>query len=330
MDRNAARVSRTRDTMSELQRNLKEKIEELESIRKVRVHISQLQNRLSSEANALVAMEKTLEKEQKDVETMEKEGLMTMFHKFLGDREDKLDKERQEYLKASLKYNELYKSVELIRFELDLLSKKEQNLQNVERQVEVLMKQREEEIMTIHPQIALQLTGINQQADKLHKFLLEIEEALRAGEQALDFVRKTENYLTQARQLGQVDMWGSRNIRSGTFKHQAMDQAREMAYQSKHALIRFGNELKDVYNNLRLDIKMDIEEFGRFMDVFFDNLLSDWLVQQKIMKSLANVSATRQQVEDLMQQLNQEKDTVKTKQKQLEVQRKDVIISADS
>jgi hypothetical protein len=110
-----------------------------------------------------------LDKEQKDVELLEKEGLTTMFHKFLGDREAKLDKEREEYLKASLRYNEIYKSVALIRYELDLLSKKEENQENVEREIAVLLKQREEELMQYDPEVALQLKGINDQVDKLHK-----------------------------------------------------------------------------------------------------------------------------------------------------------------
>ena len=316
--------------MSELQIQLKEKIQELESIRKVRVHISQLQNRLSSEANALAAMEKTLEKEQKDVETIEKEGLTTMFHKFLGDREDKLDKEREEYLKASLKYNELYKSVELIRFELELLSKKEQNLEMVEGQVEVLMKQRETELMQYDSEVALQLKGINDQVDKLSKYSVEVDEALNAGKIALDMVRLAEHHLYEAQNLGQVDMWRNRHYRSGHFKLEAVDQAREAAYQSKHALIKFGNELRDVNSNLQLHVNMDIEEFGQFVNVFFQNMITDWVVQQKINKSLANVSATRQQVEYLMQQLDQERATVKTKQNQLELQRKEVIISANT
>ncbi len=70
-----------------------------------------------------------------------------MFHKFLGDREDRLQKERQDYLTASLRYNELFKSVELIRYELNLLSKKESNLNLVEKEINALMKDREKEIL---------------------------------------------------------------------------------------------------------------------------------------------------------------------------------------
>ena len=80
--------------MSEIQIKLKEKIQEAETIRKIKSHTAQLQTRLAEEDKDLAVMETTLAKEQRDVETLEKEGLTTMFHKFLGDREERLQKER--------------------------------------------------------------------------------------------------------------------------------------------------------------------------------------------------------------------------------------------
>ncbi len=315
--------------MSDIQIQLKEKIQELETIRKIKTYTAQLQTRLMEEQNALDVMGKTLDKEQRDVELLEKEGLTTMFHKFLGDREAKLDKERKDYLTASLRYNELYKSVHLIQYELDLLSKKEQNQRIVEGEIDVLMKQREEELLQHDPEIALQLRGINDQVDKLHKFSVEVEEAFNAGTLALDRVQKTEYYLHSGQNRGQREMWGGRRQRS-YYIHQAVDYARDMAYQSKQALIKFGNELKDVYSDLDLHVNMEIEEFGKFVDVFFESIITDWMVQQKINKSLINVSATRQQVERLVMQLDQERRAVKSKLEQLEKQRKQTIISANS
>jgi hypothetical protein len=93
-------------------------------------------------------------------------------------------------------------------------------------------------------------------------------------------------------------------------------------------LIRFGNELRDIRKDQELQVNMDIEEFGRFTDVFFDNLITDWMVQQKINKSLANVSFTRQQVESVVMQLDQEKGVIREKLEALEDQRKKVILES--
>jgi hypothetical protein len=314
--------------MSELHQKLKESIRELEQIRKIQEHTAQLQERLIEETRALQSMELMLSKEQKDVETLEREGLTTMFRKFIGDREEKLEKEREEYLKASLRFNELYKSVELIRFELDLLSKKEQNKEGVERRIVILMKDREKELLQLNDKAAEELKGIHQQSDRLHAYEVEIGEAYEAGSIALEYIRGAENSLVEAQRWGQRDMWGGHHRGAGHLKHQAIDQARNMAHQSRHALIRFGNELRDVYKDQQLQFNIDIEEFGRFTDVFFDNLITDWMVQQKINKSLTNVSSTRQQIEAIVMQLSQELGQIKDKLEALEVQRKKVILES--
>lgn len=61
--------------MTELHLQLEEKLREYETIRKVCEHTVQLQQRLEREQAALVDMDQTLDKEQRDVETLEREGL---------------------------------------------------------------------------------------------------------------------------------------------------------------------------------------------------------------------------------------------------------------
>lgn len=313
--------------MSEIQNKLKEKIQEAETIRKIQSYTSDLQRRLAEEEKALAVMEQTLAKEQRDVETLEKEGLTTMFHKFLGDREDKLQKERQDYLTAALKYNELYKSVDLIRYELNLLSKKEQNLGNVEKEIAGLIKQREAEIMQFEPAIAAQLQGLHEQVDKLHKFEMEVNQALSTGNDAFDKVRKTEYFLNEA-QFPDKHMWGN-GYQSRIVNHQAVDYARDMAYQSRQSLIRFGNEYREVYPERPFQVNMELEDFGRFAEVFFNNLITDWIIRQKISKSLITVRGTVNQVGRFVEQLNQEKMMIARKLEELEAARKKTIVSSD-
>jgi hypothetical protein len=314
--------------MSEIQKQLKDKILELEQIRKVRQHVLQLNERLREEEKSLAVMEIMLDKEQKDVELLEREGLHAMFRKFLGDREERLEKEREEYLRASLRFNELFKSVELIRFELDLLIKKEQNLERVQGEVEILIRQREEELMKGNQAESEELRGLFQHADKQQKFFNEIEEAMNAGKQAYKFVMQAEEYLREAQRLGQRDMWGGGYHGIGQRKHDSIDKAREMVYKSRHYLIAFANELRDVFNNSPIHFDINIEEFSTFGDVFFDNLISDWMVQQKINKSLVSVSTTRQHVERILNQLDEEMVVVKKNLDMIEEQRRKIIINS--
>lgn len=316
--------------MSELSQQLKASIEELARIRKISGHIQELTTRLADEERALKVMEATLTKEQQDVEALEREGLTSMFRKFLGDREEKLEKEREEYLKASLRFNELFKSVQLIRYELEVLNTKATQEDSVLARIGVLIKEREAELLKTDPAMAQVIKGLYEQADKWNAYKIQVEEAIAAGVEALEFVRGVEHDLIQAKLMGNREMWGGGRYWSGQQKHAYIDMARDKAYRSRHALIRFGHELRDVFPEITVQFNLEIEAFGRFVDIFFDNLISDFLIQQKITKSLVDVTATRQQMEALLQQLEEEKAMVDEKRYTLEEERKQAIIRSSS
>jgi hypothetical protein len=315
--------------MSNTHQQLKASLQKLERINKIEIHIGQLTERLRAEEAALQLMEKTLVKEQRDVEILEKEGLTTMFRKFLGDREEKLEKEREEYLRASLRFNELYKSVELIRFELDVLEKKQEHRQPTEEKIKTLMQAREQEILSLHSDETKALQAIHAQLDKLSTYSIEVEEAYQAGEEALKFVTNTERFLLSAREMSKSHFRYGRPPGSGRAKFNAIDNARKMAYQSRHALIRFGDELKDVYTDYELKFNMTLADFGKFANVFFDNLITDYFVQQKVSQSLVNVSGTRKNVETILNALNAERGAISDKEKALEEERVRIIVSAE-
>ena len=310
--------------MSTLHELLKDKIRELEQVRKVRSHVQELTGRLQAEEESLAILEQTLDKEQKDVETLEKEGLRTMFRKFLGDREEQLEKERQDYLRVSLRFNELFKSVELIRFELDLLTKKEANLEKLQGEIELLFKEREVEILNHGEPAAQEIRGINQQTDKLNKFAVQVDEAFAVGQRAFELVQKAEHSLGEAQMWGQRDIWNSNN-NADYMKQRSIDKAREFVTQARNALIHFGNELKDVDPSIQFVAKLELEVFSQFGDAFFDNLISDWIEQQKITKSFQAVNQMRSQVEGYLFQLEKMKGEIRVKLESLEKKLKEVI-----
>lgn len=279
------------------------------------VHTSELQLRLNQEEDALAVMDKTLDKEQRDVEILEREGLQTMFRKFIGDREEKLEKEREEYLRASLRFNELYKSVELIRFELDLLLKKAGEYEKVREQVETLILRREEELMRYDTVRSVELKGIYSRTDKLNQFKVQVEEALSAGQHSLRFLQMLENYLHEARH--------------GHMRHQALDHAADMANKARHHLIHFRNELKDVYNNLELNVNIEIEKLSALERFGHDisDFISDLILNDKIKKSLVPVRDRLQDCELLLMKLSAEKDSIRSKLEVLDKQRREIIIN---
>jgi hypothetical protein len=70
-------------------------------------------------------------------------------------------------------------------------------------------------------------------------------------------------------------------------KYSDIDDANEYAVEAQALLRAFSSELKDV--DLNYNITLDIGEFDRFADYFFDGIFADWSVQSKIEESVGSV-----------------------------------------
>ena len=131
--------------------------------------------------------------------------------------------------------------------------------------------------------------------------LREIDEAIRAGEQALDSLREAKNQLNSARNWGIYDMIGGGLI-SSMIKHSKIDQANEWMDQANRDLRCFAKELRDVDGE---DLQIDTGSLVTMLDIFCDNFFSDLLVQQKINDGRARIDALSDRIEDVLYTLKQ-------------------------
>ena len=131
--------------------------------------------------------------------------------------------------------------------------------------------------------------------------LREIDEAIRAGERALDSLREAKNQLNSARNWGIYDMIGGGLI-SSMIKHSKIDQANEWMDQANRYLRCFAKELRDVDGE---DLQIDTGSLVTMLDIFCDNFFSDLLVQQKINDGRARIDALSERIEDVLYTLKQ-------------------------
>ena len=136
--------------------------------------------------------------------------------------------------------------------------------------------------------------------------LREIDEAIRAGEQALDSLREAKNQLNSARNWGIYDMIGGGLI-SSMIKHSKIDQANEWMDQANRDLRCFAKELRDVDGE---DLQIDTGSLVTMLDIFCDNFFSDLLVQQKINDGRARIDALSERIEDVLYTLKQRANSI--------------------
>lgn len=313
------------DNLTSIQEQLKTLLEEYEQLLILDTHLEGIKEQIEKTKSELVILDKKLDKELKDIQKLESIGVNSMFHKILGNKEEQLDKERQEFLEASLNFKEKNKSLELLNYEFELLSKKAGQAPLKKKQIDKLKLQRENEILkSENSGDKSRLKALLEEMDLCIMLNKELEEAKLEGEKCLKMLKIVLSYLKKARDWGKWDMHGSR--RGNYSKNKAIDQAMKNLSKAQFQLDRFARELKDLG---RSDIHFQIEasQFNKFTDFFFDNLISDWIVQQKIKSTIASVESSEDNVRRVMMNLDREISSCREKMSKLEREKDEIILS---
>ncbi len=133
-----------------------------------------------------------------------------------------------------------------------------------------------------------------------YDFETERREAIDAGEKALNSLYQAKDCLESAGNWGLYDMIAG-GFLSSLIKHGHMDDAREYMYAAQYNLRLFADELRDLegFDNINLDTR----DFWGFADVFFDNFLTDAVMQSRIYDARAEVNHAIRRVEDILKKL---------------------------
>ncbi|MDD4694083.1 MAG: hypothetical protein PHD88_06770 [Firmicutes bacterium] len=129
----------------------------------------------------------------------------------------------------------------------------------------------------------------------------EINEAREAAREALHLLCEVEKRLRSARNWGIYDILGG-GFFSSLIKHSKVDQAESLLRDVQNSLYRLQKELKDI--DLSLNTSVGITEFEKFLDIAFDNILSDWFTQSRINESLQEVSRLKSDVQGVIYTLD--------------------------
>ena len=130
----------------------------------------------------------------------------------------------------------------------------------------------------------------------------EINEARRAGNEVLRLLDEVERNLKSARNWGFYDIIGG-GFLSSSIKHDKVGRAEKLMQDVKRALFNLQRELKDV--NLSIPDTVVVSDLEKFLDIAFDNIVSDWFTQSRINQSLREVERIRAQVQKILWELNQ-------------------------
>lgn len=107
---------------NEINKKLEKLNESIKLKKSLKREIDTLENQLEKDEKKLHDLEKILKKEKKDVDNLNKLSVSNIIATVLNNKENKLEKEEQEYLIVKLKYDELLASINILKE--DLFNKK--------------------------------------------------------------------------------------------------------------------------------------------------------------------------------------------------------------
>lgn len=258
-----------------------------------------------------------LKKEEKDVTKLEGMSLSTFFFDLIGKKEDKLDKERKEYLGAKMQYDECILAIKELEDEIKRCDKELMNYSSVKKEYEEALKKKQEMIINEDRGNGRTLRYLLDKQNELKLDIKEVKEAINAGKNASSALSQMMEPLDSARNWGMWDMLGG-GFFTDMVKHSKIDDANKMSYDVQQCLKRFQKELDDV--NEFTDIAVDIGSFATFADFFFDGLFADWFVQSKINESISNLDNVNRKVGDIIEDLNKSLTIMEREQESIETE----------
>ena len=248
-----------------------------------------------------------------------------LFYSILGSKEERLEKELQEAVAASLKHDQSIAEVADLSQELKEPQQRLSALIDAETDYRKILNEKAAFLKHRGDDIAERVIEITEQLSDLSSEQQELHEAICAGESVGYSVEEILKTLSSAANWGALDMMGG-GMLTTMIKHSKMDAAKQQVRDTQRRLLKFREELADA--DERLQLSLNIDGFTTFADYFFDGLIMDWVVQSRIANAKKSCLSMQSQVRSAVNECRSRLDTVGREFQRLESLKKQIVESA--
>lgn len=271
-------------------------------------------------------LEKRMLRERRDVDRLEGRSLAAFFYHMSGKMDEKLDLERREYYAARVKYDACIRELEAISQDIEATEEDLADLADCEqRYAQALEEKRRAIECSSLPEGETLLQQEEQLAYLTHQEQ-ELSEAIAAGTEALQTSANVLQNMESAKDLATIDLLGG-GFLVDLAKHDRLDEAQQNVEQLQVQLQRFNKELSDV--TIRSYIQVSIDGMLKFADFFFDGLLADATVLERIRQAIDQVEQTREDILSILRQLQDEMEEVRRKRDRVRKELDSLVLSAE-
>lgn len=294
--------------------------------RRLNAEVSTLEERRVSLAQRVQQLKEETYKEQLDVDQLENFSAAKLFYQIVGKLDERLEKEQAELYAAALRYDSARQELQSVESELDSRRRELSLLEGCEREYERLLAEKAR-VLREDPNSpsARRLLALEERQAQLSAREKELNEAIRAGYDALSDIGAIEESLSSAEGWGTWDVFGGGLI-SDMAKYSHLDEAQRQINTLQRSLSRFRTELADV--DIRMDIQIEVDSFLRFADYFFDNIFTDWAVLDRIRNTQSQIQQVDGSVRTIVSRLERNLEQCRQDSQQTAQERKDFLVNA--
>ncbi len=268
------------------------------------------------------------EKEQRDVENLEKESFSNFVLRTVGRYDKKAEREIQEEVEAKARYDKALVHQRELERELARLTGAIRELESLSREYQSRLEEKRLELQgrLTQPQ-GQQLAKLEQERLWLLTQATEVNEASHAAMRALDTARQAYDSLDRADGWATWDVWGGRGILTHIAKYNHVDAAETAFNTLTTQLYRLRTELADV-QGFSSPALSEISSTNRALDFWFDNIFTDLAVRNQIRDNASQLESLLHALETVQQSLHARGREIQIQLERNSRQQEDLLVGA--
>lgn len=280
--------------------------EQVERKRAVENRLARVRELLADEHARKRELAQRMQFERDDVERLEGMSLDAFLAALRGTRDERLGKERQEYVAVRLAHDDCARAAAALEGQVRELQEEIEGMSGAEERYEAALAARERQALAASGGLDDRLRALADEIGTLREAARELEEAAEAAGACREALAETAEKLGSAASWGGWDMLGG-GVLTTAIKHGRLGQARDAAGRARDQLQRLRTELADVGMD-GSELKVDVGGLATFADYFIDGWIVDWLVQGRIDEARQRISIARVDLHGLLVRLRAQAD----------------------
>jgi hypothetical protein len=246
--------------------------------------------------------------EERDVERLETMSLTRIIAALRGSRDDRVARERAEADAARYRVAEAESQLATLDLEAERGRAQLDQLGPAAQAYQAVLADKERQLAGAGDPRGVQLLALAEERGRLTAQAREVAEAAEAARTALAALDRLGQKLGSASSWSTYDTFFGGGMLSSAVKHVRLDEAAELARRADRCLAVLRAELADVAGPASTGLSVRVDGLTRFVDVWFDNIFTDFAVRQRIVDARDNVAACTDRVHGLLAELGRRAD----------------------